>query len=501
MRIASYEWSVPNGAQALPTCALDARPAAPTGSPSDGATGAAAVYRALMSARPSTASLQRGASFIDTMLANTSGEPCALPGSPDDLLAWMRSNAQAVADDYAQYLQARKQGAPRRYFANYAHALYFLRSVAPTKLVDGAWLYGLLPQGRDPRFEHLVTTYLEELGCGDPDKNHVLLYRKLMARHGIDVPDDLGDALHVQGAIQLGLAWNAERFLPEIIGFNLGYEQLPLHLLITSYELNELGIDPYYFQLHVTVDNTDTGHAYRACEAVQALMPQLGDAQAFWTRVGNGSRLADAGVGTTEVIAGFDSEQEVCRILAHKSAAGRGAHSDYCRVAGRSVNDWLADPAAMPDFVAALKKAGWIKLGEPAAASRFWGLLQGERADMFGVFNAYELQVIHDWLRGAASADGMPYTQAGDAGERDATPRRPGFRAASRARGGTPSGAAGTQSHGSALDPDLDALRSQLPGLEGSARLALLASAMSPTQHWTPSGLYATREFGEHVYA
>ena len=31
---------------------------------------------------------------------------------------------------------------------------------------------------------------------------------------------------------------------------------------------------------------------------------------------------------------------------------------------------------------------------------------------MWGVLTAYELQVIHDWIRGDASADGRPYTQA-----------------------------------------------------------------------------------------
>jgi hypothetical protein len=497
MRIASYEWSVPTGARALPKCALDVRSHAQGGPTDDGMQSAAATYHALMCARPSAEARGRGAALVDAVLAGTGGGPCALPDSPNDLLQWMRRSAQAVAAEYAQYLQARKEGAPRRYFSNRAHALHFLRCVAPTKLVDGAWLYGLLCQGRDPRFAHLVTTYLEELGCGDPDKNHVLLYRKLMARCGIDMPDDLPETLYVQGATQLGLAWNPERFLPEIIGFNLGYEQLPLHLLITSYELNELAIDPYYFQLHVTVDNTDTGHAHRACEAVRALMPQLGDADAFWARVRNGSRLADAGAGTTQVIGEFDIEHEVCRILAHKSAAGRGAHSDYCKVAGRSVNDWLADPAAMPGFIAALRKAGWIKLGEPASASRFWGLLQGERADMFGVFNAYELQVIHDWLRGPASVDGMPYSETGLT---DTRSRRPSFRAAERSLRMAASCGVGGRLEVPALDPDLDALRGQLPGLDLAGRLALLASAMSPTQHWTPSGLYATREFCEQVY-
>ncbi|MFD2270388.1 iron-containing redox enzyme family protein [Undibacterium arcticum] len=87
------------------------------------------------------------------------------------------------------------------------------------------------------------------------------MYKKLLATHGCEQWDNLSDEHFVQGAIQLSLAQHADHFLPEVIGFNLGYEQPPLHLLITAYELNELGIDPTYFTLHFTIDNANTGHA------------------------------------------------------------------------------------------------------------------------------------------------------------------------------------------------------------------------------------------------
>src|SRR5690606_39248043 len=97
--------------------------------------------------------------------------------------------------------------------------------------------------------------------------------------------DGLPDAHYEQGLIQLALGWNAQDFLPEIVGFNLAYEQLPLHLLISAYELNELGIDPYYFTLHITVDNTDTGHARRACQAAIDAAPRMHDGGEYWRRV------------------------------------------------------------------------------------------------------------------------------------------------------------------------------------------------------------------------
>jgi hypothetical protein len=255
---------------------------------------------------------------------------------------------------------------------------------------------------------------------------------------------------------------------------------------VTAYELNELGIDPYYFTLHVTVDNGDSGHARRACQAVLDMLPKMDDGGAFWRRVQAGCKLADAGLGTGDVIESFHVGQEALRILAQKSGAGGGAHSDYCRVAGRSVNDWLRDPAEISSFVQALRQAGWIRFGEPVENSRFWSLLQGERAEMFGVFSSYELQVLHDWIRGVASADGRAYTEAAPAGP---PKRRATFRAL--ARNARPLG----EEEGDALDPDLQLLREQLREVDDAGRSALLVRAMSPAQHWTPAGLEATRLF------
>jgi hypothetical protein len=451
------------------------------------------LYHRLADRAPDESTRAEAAAFLRARLQDLAQAPSELPESPADLLAWMEDSTRNVHTRYAAYLEERKAGAPRRFFSNRAHALYVLRSVAPTKLVDGAWLYGLLPHWRSARLGDLVRTYVEELGEGAADKNHVVLYRSLLARYALDPLDDLPDALYEQGVLQLALGWNAEAFLPEVVGFNLGYEQLPLHLLITSYELNELGLDPYYFTLHVTVDNGDTGHARRACQAVLDMLPRMDDRGAFWNRVRAGCKLSCAGLGTMDVVEGFDIGQEALRILARKAHAGSGSHSDYCRVAGRSINDWLRAPEEMGKFVEALEQAGWIRFGEPAENSRFWGLLQGERAEMFGVFSSYELQVLHDWIRGGASADGRAYTESAPSTPR----RRATFRALVRN-----AQVLGDAAHGAdALDPDLMLLRDRLRQADDQGRSELLVAAMSPAQHWTPAGLEATRLFWQSVTA
>lgn len=430
--------------------------------------------------------------WLKQRLAEARQLPCSLPDRPGQLMDWMVVSSERAGAQYQAYLKARKAGAPRRFFRNLSHALAFLRGVAPTKLVDGSWLYGAVKQWRNPRYFHLVKTYVEELGDGRSDRNHVLLYRQLLAAHDIEAPaEDLPDDRYTQGAIQLALSEHGDDLLPEIIGFNLGYEQLPLHLPITAYELNELGLDPYYFTLHVTVDNHDTGHARRAVAAVMDAMPQIGDTTEFWNRVRDGFQLNDLGAGTNDVIAQFDQQAEVERIFIRKSAAGRAAHADYCKVSGRSVNDWLSDPRDVPAFLQALEKAGWIVRNAPPQESRLWKLLDGDHAEMFGVFSQYELQVIQDWIRGDASSDGAAVAEDASKLRKPAS-----FRASQRLASARGMSGANACSDISQDDPDVEVLLELLARqTHPDAAMNLLVNAMAPARHWMPAGLMATQRF------
>jgi hypothetical protein len=447
--------------------------------------------------------------FLERQVQAVQAIPSDLPASIDDLTAWMMERTEAVGAQYRDYLAARKNGAPRRYFTNRAHALYFIKAVAPTKLVDGSWLFGLLRHWDNPDFHPLIKTYLEELGDGAPDKNHVTIYRKLVAVHGCDGWQQLDDSHFVQGAIQLSLAHNADDYLPEVIGFNLGYEQLPLHLLITSYELNELGIDPYYFTLHVTVDNASNGHAQKAVEALKNLMPRIGDSGEFYRRVIDGYRLNELGASTNSTIASFDLDAELTGIMAAKSVTGKNMHSDYCRVAGKSINDWLGSPDNVPAFLAALEKAGWITRGADPEQSRFWKLIQGDKAEMFGVFSPYEQQVLRDWMATPRAAE---HTGADDAGQVSAAEQQPrvlSHRARQRMLANVGQ-LARDQDHparglirrrpdqmGAGVS-ELHLLEEQIAALPGKQQaMALLAGLMSPSNHHSAVGLMATRMYSQ----
>jgi len=437
-----------------------------------------------------------GEAYLREQIAAVQDIPADLPPTLAQLPAWIEARSEAVGIQYREYLAARKGGAPRRYFHNRAHALNFIKSVAPTKLVDGSWLYGMLKHWDSPDFHPLIKTYLEELGEGAPSKNHVTIYRKLLATHGIDNWEELSDDHFVQGAIQLALGQNADRFLPEVIGFNLGYEQLPLHLLITSYELNEFGIDPYYFTLHVTVDNAATGHAQKAVQALLDLMPRVGDRAAFYQRVLDGYRLNELGASTNSVIAGFDVQDELVNILAQKSVVGKNMHSDYCRVAGRSVNEWLGEPGQIPGFLAAMETAGWIKRGEDVEHSRFWRLIEGERAEMFGVFSAYEQQVLRDWI---VSAPGSSVKEERVLSHRARQRTLDNLGQHADRSGNFPErGLIRRRAANTASESELALLEQQVASSAGKGEaMALLLELMTPSQHHSAAGLMATRMYSQ----
>jgi hypothetical protein len=350
-------------------------------------------YHALLSGQDEQGTRQ----WLAAQLAQVSIEADDLPGAPDQLDAWSTAHAATVARAHAQYLEQRRQGAPRRYFANRSQALWFLQQVVPTKAVDGAWLHATLRHWHDPRYHGLIRTYLEELGEGDPRCNHVLIYQRLLSRLGCLEASALDDQRYLQGAVQLALGCCGDDFLPEVIGYNLGYEQPPLHLLITTHELTELGIDGHYFQLHVTIDNAASGHASKAIRAVQQLCPAQ-DPEVFYRRVRHGYRLNDLGSDTPSLIGSFDLDAELLAALERKRAFGQFMHADRCRVQRRTVNQWLAEPGALPAFLQALQAQGWIKRGQNPTDSRWWSLIDGPHAPMFGVFNAYEKQLWHDWI-------------------------------------------------------------------------------------------------------
>lgn len=459
------------------------------------------LYFALLNDPSLTAHQRASTDCIETSLAEVRPHPSPLPADLNGLEQWLTDQHRSIGEAYREYLEGRQAGKPRRYFTSRAHALYFIRAVAPTKMVDGAWLYGTLRYWRDPRLAALMKIYLEELGDGHETMNHVALYRRLLKTHECEDWHDLPAPFFKQGALQLSLAYNAEAYLPEVIGFNLGYEQLPLHLLITAYELNELNIDPYYFSLHVTIDNAQSGHAKNAIETVRDALPLIGDRQAYIRRVIAGAKLNDIGLGTVDIIEGFDLELELIHILQKKAALGRYMHSDRCQLQGQSINQWLNEQARIPAFLAALQKEGWVRRHEDPDKSRFWKTIAGDGAPMFGVFTRYERQVIYDWIAGDALESlprqkrlGKPWRQRQTRQEdKGMAPKESGnpnnvYKLNLKKTVDSPLT--------NAINSDIKLFETRLRSLNNLEQQASLCIEwLSPSRHHTPIGLLATRHF------
>lgn len=197
-------------------------------------------------------------------------------------------------------------------------------------------------------------------------------------------------------------------------------------------------------------------------------------------RVRNGYQLNALGEGTESMIAHFDLEQELHRILALKARNGAELHSDYCRFGGKSITEWLREPEQLPEFIATLEQMGWIRRHESPENSRFWQLITGERAAMFGVFNAYERQIIHDWIAG----DSLDAATS--------RPRRSPYR---------PGRAASAPSHRvDDFSNETRLLREQIgKASDTGAALDQLVHWLSPAHHHSAAGLLATRMFMDRL--
>ena len=222
----------------------------------------------------------------------------------------------------------------------------------------------------------------------------------------------------------------------------------------------------------MTIDNASTGHAHKAVQSLLQLMPMAADRESFWRRVTLGYRLNDLGQGSRAIIESFDLYREVLDMLERKRPFGQHMHSDYCKFEGKTVNQWLSAPGQLEGFLAAMQNKGWIKRDEDPQNSRFWTLIEGAGAAMFGVFSPYEKQLLHDWIAGDWLGQG---TRSG--------PRR--------------SHGAVSEPQTPVEDPDVQSLQQALQGQAPDEQMHILTPWLSARCHSHPAGLLATRRFIE----
>lgn len=358
--------------------------------------------------------------------------------SATSLESFVFSGLDGVTAKWQQYVARRRQGGPRELFRDAAEARRWLVQRAPLKFVDGAWL-GHVHKITTPFAFRRVTkaawqVLSEELGDGDLAKCHAHVYAELLKKVGIFTPapnseafiqhagmDDLGSWR--SGVAQLLISLFPNEFLPEILGFNLNFEMMTMETLLATKELREVGIDPYYFSLHITIDNADSGHTAMASRTVAEYMHLVanrgGDAaaQQAWRRIQAGFALSknvhqpSDGPGPNP---GLNSK--ILDIFLAKSVASRGVH-EHCpaTITGKKLGTWL-DPDLFrqrewqTDFLRCLSNTKpWVYRGDSGRSRLVQQLCWG--GSMFGAFTDREVAVVRDWVESLATPGAEVYEE------------------------------------------------------------------------------------------
>ncbi len=407
--------------------------------------------------------LPQAKSVLLSLLKETSAAAQALPEHENilsihefsrlDLEEFLRRRNNNIGKKWEQYNFRRKEGGSRELFEDREDAIWWLKQIAPVKYVDGAWL-GHIGKVTTPfelrkAMKGAWQILSEEFGDGDLEKNHVHVYHKLLETIAPGFPTaEVLDFGHPRHRLDSTAIWKAAiaqlivslfpaQFLPEILGFNLHFEAISMDTLKAGKELKEVGIDPYYFILHISIDNASSGHSAIAIEVVCEYMDYIFKvegkeaAQKAWEKLQAGYLLSSGLPGTTvcpsrkRLIDGSDillspTEMEVIRIFKAKAQVVHGIHcSSRVKIGLRSVADWL-DPVALEskrwqmELLDALSCSKyWICRGD-STKSRFIQELQWN-GRMFGAFTQNEFDALRRWV------DGLPSTSLAlecfDAGE------------------------------------------------------------------------------------
>lgn len=186
--------------------------------------------------------------------------------------------------------------------------------LAPAILVDGAWLAGIATAAEklDATGRHLLRIYADELGNGQPDRNHPNIYRRLLDSLEFRLPDFDGEAFartpeFLDSAFEipvylLAMGQSGSRHFPELLGLNLAIELSGLgagYMRVIEI-LRHHGIDPTIVQLHLSIDNLASGHAARAREAIVLYLDEARRREGaeavemLWKRIWTGFLSLDA---------------------------------------------------------------------------------------------------------------------------------------------------------------------------------------------------------------
>ncbi|HEV7657746.1 MAG TPA: iron-containing redox enzyme family protein [Mycobacteriales bacterium] len=360
-------------------------------------------------------------------LADGSLEPelQAFPYSPAAFRERLDQIYQGLADDVARYEAQR--GWTRR---TRADVIEWLLQMAPFNQTDGAWLRSIAPVGPMNEVQALLfSIYSDEIGGGDPDRNHATIYTELLRSVDLDLPDlrsrdyaddpRIVDAAYTLPLFQLVVSQFPQDYFPELLGMTQYLEWSSIELRSQVLLNRHFGIDTRFYEMHVAIDNAASGHGALAQQAVERHLEQvrvdLGDEarQDQWERIWTGyvafATTGELGQQVAEKLRQAPTPaQRVAAMVADRAPKARLNHGTR-KLGGTLLNDLFADPDRL---LATLVSSGRIVPGEPEK-SPFFELL-GPEGPMYRVFSAEEITVWQDWTRSltAVAAESIPNAAA-----------------------------------------------------------------------------------------
>jgi hypothetical protein len=343
------------------------------------------------------------------------------------LVRFLKQKHDDILLEWEVYLRGRTTGKGPDLFRTLEEAKFWLKQMAPLKYVDGAWLshiHKINTPFASRRFTRILWQVLsEELGDGDLEKNHVFLYQKLIDDLKVDLPSgDSVDFVHERYGLNNLWVWKAavgqllislfpNEFLPEILGFNMHFELITLSTMKATKELKELGIDNYYFLLHVCIDNSHSGHAAMAMKAVTKYMEHIEQTQSpeaslqAWKRIQAGYMLSEAlGKEEKSKHTSFHTKySKIIELFRGKAAASQMIHcANRAKIGPYSLVEWLAPrqwdcPVNQQKFLECLSNAKpWVVKGSSRKSLLIKELSWSGK--MFGAFTQAETQILRQWI-------------------------------------------------------------------------------------------------------
>ncbi|PLN85700.1 hypothetical protein BDW42DRAFT_160436 [Aspergillus taichungensis] len=347
----------------------------------------------------------------------------------------LQNHQDEVTRQYHEYIGRRRSGGPRELFLNKQVAGDRLREAAPLKLVDGAWLGHFnkitMPFLLRPIMKRTWQVFTEELGNGNREQHHVKIFEDLLRVFEPDLPSPttkiilhpryrLGNLKYWRAAAaQLLVSLFPHEFVPEILGFNMHFEMLQLDTMQAAKELPEVQLNPYYFLLHVSIDNNHSGHSAMAMASVVDYIQHLAEtegqvaAEMGWKRVQAGYVLSEwlsqKGNQATNILPQLNSDSIVrleSKVLAIFGSKTQAAHRLHCgsrvKIGGRLLTDWL-NPEAFraeewqQEFIRYFRTCKpWIIPGDSQKSKLVQELKWGGK--MYGSFTKNEVETLELWI-------------------------------------------------------------------------------------------------------